>query len=147
MPASEIDDIFASRGKGYVVSKNTQVFPSLPEKKIKKKKNKKSSPAEKEAPSPSSISILSGPGSSKKRSAPETVVDPSIQSVPKKRLKSAGFSKDQSKGDEERFKDSRGSGPRRKTEEGYSIYYEDELGISPSGGDTSSCPFDCDCCF
>ncbi|KAF9240915.1 hypothetical protein BU15DRAFT_45434 [Melanogaster broomeanus] len=145
MPASEIDDIFASRGKGYVVSKTAQVLPSLPEKKVKKKKNKKSSPVEEAQPA-SSKSTPSESKFSKKRSAPETVIDPSIQSVPKKRPKSVGSSKGQSKGDEERFKDSRGSGPRRKTEEGYSIYYEDELGISPRGGDTPSCPFDCDCC-
>ncbi|KAF7320253.1 hypothetical protein MKEN_00809900 [Mycena kentingensis (nom. inval.)] len=51
------------------------------------------------------------------------------------------------KEDLDRFKDSRGTGPRRKTEEGFSIYKEDELGINDEGGDTPLCPFDCDCCF
>ncbi|KAF8844058.1 DUF1764-domain-containing protein [Paxillus ammoniavirescens] len=137
MPASEIDDIFASKGKANIVSKSPSVRPSLPEKKKKKKKKALSTPVEE----------------SKKRSAPETVVDPSVQSVFKKRLKSASSNptqpsfKDQLKEDEERFKDSRGSGPRRKTQEGYNIYNEDELGMSASGGDTPLCPFDCQCCF
>jgi hypothetical protein len=38
--------------------------------------------------------------------------------------------------------------PRKRTEEGYAIYGEDELGLGCSkGGDTPLCPFDCDCCF
>ncbi|KAG7671097.1 hypothetical protein Ndes2526B_g01125 [Nannochloris sp. 'desiccata'] len=36
---------------------------------------------------------------------------------------------------------------RKKTEEGYNIYKEDELGFGKKGGDTDKCPFDCDCCF
>jgi len=48
---------------------------------------------------------------------------------------------------EDEFRDSRGTGPRRKTEEGYLVYKEDELGIGDEGGDTPMCPFDCDCCF
>lgn len=38
-------------------------------------------------------------------------------------------------------------GGRKKTEEGYAIYTEDELGLGRKGGDTDQCPFDCDCCF
>lgn len=38
--------------------------------------------------------------------------------------------------------------PRKRTEEGYAIYREDELGMGKKGGgDTALCPFDCDCCF
>ncbi|KIJ21617.1 hypothetical protein PAXINDRAFT_123590 [Paxillus involutus ATCC 200175] len=161
MPASEIDDIFASKGKANIVSKSPPIRPSFPEKKKKKKKKASSTPVEE------STSL-----SSKKRSAPETVVDPSVQSVFKKRLKSAASSnptqpssKDQFKEGEERFKDSRGFGSRRKTQEGYNIYNEDELGMSARGGgefprlfsffilrsltpiDTPLCPFDCECCF
>eukprot|EP00299_Pterocystis_sp_00344_P006190 c17976_g1_i1.p1 GENE.c17976_g1_i1~~c17976_g1_i1.p1 ORF type:complete len:104 (+),score=22.12 c17976_g1_i1:36-347(+) len=45
------------------------------------------------------------------------------------------------------FFDSRGDGGKRKrTEEGYPIYTEEELRIG-QGGDTPLCPFDCDCCF
>ena len=37
---------------------------------------------------------------------------------------------------------------RKKTEEGYKIYTEDELGFGKyKGGDSDLCPFDCDCCF
>ncbi len=40
---------------------------------------------------------------------------------------------------------------RKRTEEGYAIYTEEELGLGPGssgrGGDTDLCPFDCDCCF
>jgi hypothetical protein len=37
---------------------------------------------------------------------------------------------------------------RKKTEEGFNIYTEDELGLNrPNAGMTDLCPFDCDCCF
>lgn len=34
----------------------------------------------------------------------------------------------------------------RKTEEGFLIFKEAELGINPEAGGTPLCPFDCDCC-
>ncbi|KAK7319705.1 hypothetical protein RJT34_04430 [Clitoria ternatea] len=38
--------------------------------------------------------------------------------------------------------------PRKKTEDGLSIYTEEELGISNvNAGNTPLCPFDCSCCF
>lgn len=37
--------------------------------------------------------------------------------------------------------------PRKRTEEGYTVYGEDELGLNKKGGDTPLCPFDCDCCY
>ncbi|KAJ7706390.1 hypothetical protein B0H17DRAFT_1037010 [Mycena rosella] len=128
---SEIDDIFAKRP---VASTSALVPP-------KKKKTK-----DKQPPQPSAT-----PSSSKKRPAPETIVDPSTRVPPQKRIKTdkppPPASSTSTKEDTERFKDSRGSGPRRKTEEGWSIYKEDELGIGDAGGDTPLCPFDCDCCF
>lgn len=40
------------------------------------------------------------------------------------------------------------TGPARKrTEEGYRVYSEEELKISSNSGDTKDCPFDCNCCF
>lgn len=36
---------------------------------------------------------------------------------------------------------------RKRTEEGYAIYTEEELRLGGNGGDTELCPFDCDCCF
>ena len=37
---------------------------------------------------------------------------------------------------------------RKKTEEGFNIYTEEELKLAEEkGGDTADCPFDCECCF
>jgi len=36
---------------------------------------------------------------------------------------------------------------RKRTEEGFTIYSEEELGLGKKGGNTDLCPFDCDCCF
>ena len=36
---------------------------------------------------------------------------------------------------------------RKRTEEGYRIYTEEELGFGKKGGGTALCPFDCQCCF
>ena len=42
----------------------------------------------------------------------------------------------------------RGLKAHGKTEEGYNIYYEEDLKINlPGSGNTPDCPFDCDCCF
>ncbi|KAJ7932600.1 hypothetical protein B0H13DRAFT_1956137 [Mycena leptocephala] len=125
---SEIDDIFAKRP----VASTSAIVPPK-----KKQKTKEKAP-EKSASVPSS----------KKRPAPETIIDPSTRAPLQKKSKVDKPSiATTDKEDTERFKDSRGSGPRRKTEEGWSIYKEDELGITNDGGDTPLCPFDCDCCF
>ncbi|KAL2328670.1 hypothetical protein Fmac_022097 [Flemingia macrophylla] len=40
------------------------------------------------------------------------------------------------------------SRPRNKTEDGFSVYTEEELGINNAdAGNTPLCPFDCTCCF
>ncbi|KAJ0029834.1 hypothetical protein Pint_12925 [Pistacia integerrima] len=40
------------------------------------------------------------------------------------------------------------SRPKRKTEDGFTIYTEEELRINNSdAGNTPLCPFDCSCCF
>jgi hypothetical protein len=37
---------------------------------------------------------------------------------------------------------------RKRTEEGFAIYSEEELGLHRKGaGETDLCPFDCECCF
>ncbi|KAK8854874.1 hypothetical protein IAR55_003613 [Kwoniella newhampshirensis] len=62
--------------------------------------------------------------------------------------KAKGVKRDRKDDEEdEMFRDSRGEGPRRKTEEGFLIYKEAELKIDPEAGGTPLCPFDCDCCF
>lgn len=43
-------------------------------------------------------------------------------------------------------KKSGSSKPAKYTEEGFKIYTAEELKIG-QGGDTSDCPFDCNCCF
>jgi len=38
--------------------------------------------------------------------------------------------------------------PRRKTNDGFTVYSAEELGFNKKdAGGTSLCPFDCDCCF
>ncbi|KAI0079581.1 DUF1764-domain-containing protein [Panus rudis PR-1116 ss-1] len=141
MPASEIDDIFAAKGK----PKPASPPPADSVKKKKKKKNKRKRDEADEQTA----------GEDKqpaKRKVPETVVDPSTRlAPPSKPSKSTARPEKQQKSkaqreEEDRFKDSRGTGPRRTTEEGFLIYKEDELGISREGGDTPLCPFDCQCC-
>ncbi|WWC90817.1 uncharacterized protein L201_005754 [Kwoniella dendrophila CBS 6074] len=88
----------------------------------------------------------------------EEIVDPSSINEIRKRIeaqraKTAQLNKNlnkksnKDKEDDEAFADSRGTGPRRKTEEGFLIYKEAELAIDPTAGGTPLCPFDCDCCF
>lgn len=49
--------------------------------------------------------------------------------------------------DDGKFVD-RPSRPRKKTEDGLTVYTEEELGISNAdAGNTPLCPFDCSCCF
>ncbi|KAJ7071220.1 hypothetical protein C8F01DRAFT_1109573 [Mycena amicta] len=82
--------------------------------------------------------IFNKPKSSKKRPAPDTVLDSSQkkQKVDSKKPKLVP-KKNNPRAEIQQFKDSRGTGPRRKTEEGWSIYKEDELGINDEGGGTA----------
>ncbi|KAI3622193.1 hypothetical protein WG66_015466 [Moniliophthora roreri] len=140
MASSEIDDIFASKGKAKAVPPPSTSFGASSSKSKSEKKRKRKHEA---STTPAS-------------STAETIVDPSAQFSNAKRQKidkktkeskSKSDKLDAVREDEEKFKDSRGTGPRRKTEEGWSIYKEDELGINDQGGDTPLCPFDCQCCF
>ncbi|KZV63283.1 DUF1764-domain-containing protein [Peniophora sp. CONT] len=165
MPASEIDNIFASKGKPQA-SSSTSTTPTVEKKKKKKDKKRKHADT---APVPSADDPPAKSKKARTAPVPETVVDtssallsaPAIVAPAKKSktsgslLKKAAAAKSSSGSkknadaddDEGRFKDSRGTGPRKKTEEGFSIYKEDELGIQDEGGDTPQCPFDCQCCF
>ncbi|KAG9032048.1 hypothetical protein FS837_002822 [Tulasnella sp. UAMH 9824] len=73
-------------------------------------------------------------------SAPEVVVDPStkIEAKARKLNQKLKIRKDtdtqQLTEEDLGFVDSRGTGPRRRTEEGFFIYKEDELGITGKGG-------------
>jgi Eukaryotic protein of unknown function (DUF1764) len=141
---SEIDDIFATKGKAKATS---PVADASSVKKSKKKKSKR----QKNDDQPKDEVVASS--SSKKRKAPETVVDPSqiIEGTAKRQKSNSEAKKSASKKEEAKFKDSRGTGgrkcpdlstlqqvhiysPGRTTEEGFAIYKEDELGISHEGG-------------
>ncbi|KAI9445039.1 hypothetical protein H4582DRAFT_1806677 [Lactarius indigo] len=107
---SIIDDIFAH---------------SAPLKKQKKPKrnHSQSQPIELKAPAPE---IVHDPSSQPSRSAtskrgPHTATVSSQRKLVEKL-------------DQDKFNDSRGTGPRRKTEEGFSIFKEDELGINVEAG-------------
>ncbi|EKM60950.1 uncharacterized protein PHACADRAFT_24178 [Phanerochaete carnosa HHB-10118-sp] len=156
MPASEIDDIFAASKEGATAKSAPQPSTSqAPEKEKQKKKSVKKRKRGAEGKSTADESE-SAEQPAKKR-VPETVVDPSLQLAAslKKRSKQPKpeqltETKNKPKVDreeEERFKDSRGTGPRRKTEDGFLIFKEDELGINAESGGTPLCPFDCQCCF
>jgi hypothetical protein len=145
MARSEIDDIFAtkSKGKGKASVASVSVSPvsSVSEKKQKSKKRKieeySSAPVDEAAPP-----------SSKKR-APETVLNPSAlasvshsTSSSSRKVKETGSilssykakTSRPAKGKDDGFADSRGTGPRKRTEEGWSVFKEDELGISAESG-------------
>ncbi|KAJ3276992.1 hypothetical protein HDV01_000044 [Terramyces sp. JEL0728] len=49
--------------------------------------------------------------------------------------------------DDDGFADSRGTKPRKQTEDGLPIYLDTELNVGLEGGETPQCPFDCQCCF
>jgi len=156
MARSEIDDIFAAKkSTARVISQpvpSTSTLTDVTGSKKKKKAKKRKRQAE-EAQDPD----VNEDKPQKKRVV-ETVHDPSIvtpsASSSKKAInpgKGPSTTKPKAvkkeKEDLDRFKDSRGTGPRRKTEEGFSIFKEAELGINPEAGGTPLCPFDCDCCF
>ncbi|KAI0335417.1 hypothetical protein GY45DRAFT_1366983 [Cubamyces sp. BRFM 1775] len=152
MPASEIDEIFASKGKAssapqLVASSSSSSQPTDKKKKKKKDKSAKRKRDDADAdPEPEAAP----PSKPVKRKVPETVFDPSAalpsakESKPRKADKAAVSAAAKPKKpkldreEEQRFKDSRGTGPRRKTEEGFAIYKEDELGITDQGGGQSS---------
>ncbi|TFY79730.1 hypothetical protein EWM64_g4288 [Hericium alpestre] len=159
MPTSEIDDIFASKGKAKAVQPIASISTALPPQRKKKKDKKRKRDGEVEASHAVESDAAAKPPKAK-RPVPETVVDSSSQLAPAPSAKwpkvdkvsrMAGVKRPKAAekviDDEARFKDSRGIGPRRKTEEGFSIFKEDELGIRPESGETPLCPFDCDCCF
>ncbi|KAG8912921.1 hypothetical protein FRC02_005750 [Tulasnella sp. 418] len=155
---SEIDDIFSSKGYANFPDKSTNTSVESDQKSKKRKKSKTQKHRDRPSPAiqenveaiapvkPSSEKAKDSPLGSLKRSAPETIVDPSLQlnagPATKRQKKSskgqeeqrAKETKNKDEEDIDRFKDSRGTGPRRRTEEGYLIYKEDELGIDPEKG-------------
>jgi len=108
MTRSEIDDIFASKGKSKAIQQPISSSSALPGKKKQDKKRKRDSAQDTGSPLPTSDlgEEKEAKPPPKKRPAPETVIDPSTRILSAKLAKS-------DKDNEERFKDSRGSGPRK----------------------------------
>ncbi|KDR85140.1 hypothetical protein GALMADRAFT_83573 [Galerina marginata CBS 339.88] len=144
---SEIDDIFASKGKTKGVPLPLlSHFPSTPLLKKEKKSKKKKVDLSQDGTPPKPADTSNIASSSKKRPLPETVVDTSKHlEGPSKRQKfvanhdednnSKPHKVDQKKSSTDaEFKDSRGTGDRRTTEEGWLVYKEYELGIGDQGG-------------
>ncbi|KAI9028474.1 DUF1764-domain-containing protein [Hyaloraphidium curvatum] len=129
--ASEIDDIFAARGKSGPAKEAKDAKKPAEEEPIlaneaPKKKKKKSKPA--------------SDGASDAKDAKVEVVDLSAKPSSAKKKKLV---------DEDGFADSRGSSGRKKID-GLDVYSRAELGLVEDrpGGDTPLCPFDCppECC-
>jgi len=148
MARSEIDDIFAAKKSTVkvvdqpVASTSTSTDATGSKKKKKDKKRKRRA---EEAQDPG----INEEQPQKKRVV-ETIHDPSTAASSSRNAVKPGRDVKTAKKEKEdlgRFKDSRGTGPRRKTEEGFGIFKEAELGINPEAGGTPLCPFDCDCCF
>ncbi|CCO26392.1 hypothetical protein BN14_00415 [Rhizoctonia solani AG-1 IB] len=139
----EIDDIFSGKSKAKGSLKEAEPNSTSDHKvvpKKRKKKGKKPTETEGSTEDPNGCTEpveVPSTSTGTKRKIPETVIDPSLEAEGKK--KKSKSSKEGKKSavidsDDERFRDSRGTGPRRKTEEGYLIYKEDELGINDEAG-------------
>ncbi|KAF5377672.1 hypothetical protein D9615_005274 [Tricholomella constricta] len=128
---SEIDEIFSAKGKATAIQPVASTS-SLPTKKRKKDKGQKRKRDGDFIDDPTTQPIS--------RPTPETVIDfsalISTAKRPKveKKVMHPKSSKQTNADGEARFTDSRGSRLRKKTEEGWTIYKEDELGIRDEGG-------------
>ncbi|KAG8699331.1 hypothetical protein FRC09_006684, partial [Ceratobasidium sp. 395] len=111
---SEIDDIFASKPKSKGKTKEAEENPPKDTVSSKKKRKKKKKADVAEPPTGPEPEVV--PVAGEKRKMPETVVDPSLVTEPKAKKKKDG-KKNKSdttraeNSDDERFKDSRGTGP------------------------------------
>ncbi|XP_021907643.1 uncharacterized protein C6G9.01c [Carica papaya] len=85
----------------------------------------------------------------KKRKKPELKKENGDgEGTPKNKEKKKKKTKKKSKGDTDDGFEDLPARPRKKTEDGLTIYTEVELGMSKANaGGTPLCPFDCDCCF
>lgn len=162
MARSEIDDIFAAKKSVTKVTAQPTASSSTPTDTTGSKKKKKDKKRKRQAESAQDIDV--NEEKPQKKRVVETIRDPStvVPSVSSSRKAvkpgkgiSTGKQKTvkKEKEDLDRFKDSRGTGPRkwrfphdarpwpyrtlgRKTEEGFAIFKEAELGINPEAGGT-----------
>ncbi|EJT52095.1 hypothetical protein A1Q1_06633 [Trichosporon asahii var. asahii CBS 2479] len=165
--AADIDDIFAAPKKSKPAVAEQPSSSSKPSKSSSKDKSKSSEKSEKAEEKEKSDKKDKSEKKEKKRKSEseepakkknkservvEEVVDPSLAvkaAVEKAKQKPVKAAKARGKEVEEdmAFRDSRGDAGRKRTEEGYLVFKEAELGIDPEAGGTPLCPFDCECCF
>lgn len=149
-PSSEIDDIFARKTETTTLQINQHSSSNLKQKRRKKKRSHSPiRPAELKHPAPE---IVLDPSTKQSDASTSEAIshDPPVQ--PRKKRKIVETTKPA----RDKFSDSRGTGPRkhvpchalrraqplsgRKTDEGFAIYKEDELGIkAEAGGQLYSC--------
>jgi len=152
--ASEIDDIFTRKDIAVSPKNDQQNSSSGLKQKKKKKGKKKSTPTQLAEPKRPAPEILLDPSASAQQSTSKTTShDRAVP--PRKKQKIA-----ETKPDQEKFRDSRGTGPRKRiipynqfrpaqqprpgrtTDEGFKVYKEDELGINAEAGGQSNLSFD-----
>ncbi|EJU03479.1 hypothetical protein DACRYDRAFT_105640, partial [Dacryopinax primogenitus] len=161
---SEIDDIFSGKAaiskasqppvlpSGTSTSKPARLAAaSSPANGLKKKKKQKKAEEAKAGSEQASKDVVTdttpNPEPKPLKRPAETIVDPSLPRLSKKpkfssnpltnaslTTKSKPRKKPELDEEERAFRDSRGNEPRRKTEEGWNVYKEDELGIGKEGG-------------
>ncbi|WVQ74802.1 hypothetical protein IAR50_004408 [Cryptococcus sp. DSM 104548] len=144
-PSAAVPELKAKKDKGKSkafpeahVASTSKVDDGEKKKKKKKKLNKAAESKPEEEDEGSKVETVVDPST-----VPVVVPEPAIKPKKDKGKKRAA----QEDEEDEMFRDSRGTGPRRKTEEGFLIYKEKELDIDPEAGGTPLCPFDCECCF
>ncbi|CAK7353048.1 unnamed protein product [Dovyalis caffra] len=125
---------------------------NMPKKSSSKKPKQEEENADVEQSKPSSTPKKAGSEideifSGKKRKKPEKRKADKANVNGEEKPKSMKKKKKSKEDEEGRFTD-QPSRSRKKTEDGFNVYTEEELGFNKSsGGGTPLCPFDCDCCF
>ncbi|KAJ6957527.1 hypothetical protein NC653_039477 [Populus alba x Populus x berolinensis] len=138
--------------KSLVNSRIVSVYIFMPKKSSSKKPTQEQENADVQQAKPSSTPEKSGNEiddifSGKKRKKPEQIKADKANVNGEEKPKSMKKKKKSKEDEERRFTDPP-SKSRKKTEDGFSVYTEEELGFNnSSGGGTPLCPFDCDCCF
>lgn len=100
----DIDEIFAAKGKAKAVVASPPVASSSSaSKKQKKKRKTETEPAQSEPPPDKS---------SKKRPAPQTIIDPSAQSAKRPKVNKEPVKRPPKDAAKDDFSNSRGTGPR-----------------------------------
>lgn len=144
---SEMDEIFARIKKKFAVEK-AEKLDEVTEKTDREKKNDTIGEEKTPSSAPKKLgSEIDEIFAGKKRKKPE-VEKVKPDEVTKKTDRKKTNNRKKIKGrDDGEFVD-RPSRPRKRTEDGLTLYTEEELGFNKGdAGGTPLCPFDCSCCF